>query len=506
MANLSHMSIAQAEALGTEKVQTLIRNQANATLNTMSIEKAKSLGTKKVNELLNLSQTGLDSKDQEEKVINNTITAHDSLVRRYGIRQEIVIKNNKEDPNIKARRILADNCKPTEEIEVECIGDLDYRVGFGVHVYLPFLTKYADCLMYIKSVEHEWKPNGMFISKLTLTPSRVMDEKEWSDITEDEEDSVSSSGSDLWEKIYPLLKQQIGKPYVWGAHGPDSFDCSGLVEYCYNQFKSEIGETIGWTTYEQKNNGKSVGKDLSEAQEGDLLLWTGNGSYSPPSHVSVYVGNNQMIHAPHTGDVVKIADITRTDIYDIRRVLPEAVQIYDDISVDIPAEAVNKVKALCEDAVSATIRNMSIGGYKEDLIKAAKELDVTPYMLLAIIAIESNGDSKAESSAGAVGLCQVLPSNTYGEDIYNNIGNMRAGCKCYNEKFNYYNSASTFIALSAYNYGQGSVDKVLIKAGKTASNISIQEYINACPSDQNKYYACKVLYANSLLRSKKVLN
>lgn len=142
--------------------------------------------------------------DEEEVIINNTITAPDSIKNRYGIRQQIITVNSNEDSYIKAMRILNDNCKPTEDIEVECIGDLDYRLGFGVHVQIPFLSQYTDCLMYIKSVDHTWKPNGMFISRLVLTPSRVMDEQDWSDTTESDDSNSSSGGidSDLWNKIY----------------------------------------------------------------------------------------------------------------------------------------------------------------------------------------------------------------------------------------------------------------------------------------------------------------
>ena len=103
---------------------------------------------------------------------------YDDNIKRYGVRQEILIQSKKEDAYIRAKTMLAEHSKPEEDIEVECIGDIDYRVGFGVHVLLPFLPKYYDCFMYVKEVEHEWKKKDMFVSKLTLTPSRIMDEKE----------------------------------------------------------------------------------------------------------------------------------------------------------------------------------------------------------------------------------------------------------------------------------------------------------------------------------------
>lgn len=477
---LDRLQIAQQQAF-ENKVQQMIKNDSA-----------------KVNENNNIdSNTNSNATlgiEEDSTVVNNTITAQDSLVRRYGIRQEIVIKNDNEDPNIKARRILADNCKPKEEIEVECIGDLDYRVGFGVHLYVPFLPQYSDCLMYVKSVEHEWKPNGIFISKLTLTPSRVMDEKEWSDTTENDEDSSSSSGSDLWTKIYLLLKQQIGKPYVYGATGPDSFDCSGLVQYCYNQFENEIGFHINRTTYEQIKQGKQIDNtNMDEWEPGDLV-------FPHEGHVVVYTGGGKCIEAMKTGTNVMEHEYSRNSTYAVRRVLPEATQIYDNVSVDLPTSAISAIQALCEDAVNTVISNMNKYDFKDKLIKISKEKNVTPYMCLAIIAIESNGNPNCSSSAGANGLMQVLNGSF---DIETNI---RQGCDVYNEKCNYYNNASTFIALEAYNYGQGNVDKILSKIGKKAGEVSIKEWIDNCSNSEAKYYACKVLYANSLLRSKKALN
>ena len=268
--------------------------------------------------------------DEEEKIINNTITAPDSIKNIYGIRQQIITLNSNEDSYIKAMRILNDNCKPKEDIEVECIGDLDYRLGFGVHVQIPFLSQYTDCLMYIKSVDHEWKPNGMFISKLVLTPSRVMDEQDWSDTTESDDSNSSSSDidSDLWNKIYLLLKQQIGKPYVYGDAGPNSFDCSGLVQYCYNQFSDEIGFSLPRTTYDLVKKGTKVdANNMDEWEPGDLV-------FPHAGHVVVYIGNGQCIEAMQTGTNVMVHDYSRKTTYAVRRVLPEVKDSTTTLSND----------------------------------------------------------------------------------------------------------------------------------------------------------------------------
>lgn len=103
----------------------------------------------------------------------------------------------------------------------------------------------------------------------------------------------------------------LGTPYVWGANGPESFDCSGFVRYVYAHF----GVSLTRTTYTQINEGSYVSRD--DLQPGDLIFF---GTGSDPHHVGMYVGNNSYIHAPRTGDVVKISPLTRSDYLTARRV------------------------------------------------------------------------------------------------------------------------------------------------------------------------------------------
>jgi cell wall-associated NlpC family hydrolase len=104
----------------------------------------------------------------------------------------------------------------------------------------------------------------------------------------------------------------LGVRYVWGGTSPNGFDCSGFVQYVYAHF----GIGLGRTTYDQINNGSPVSK--SQLQKGDLVFF---GTYSDPHHVGIYVGNGCYIHAPQTGDVVKISSLDgRSDFLTGRRV------------------------------------------------------------------------------------------------------------------------------------------------------------------------------------------
>ena len=103
----------------------------------------------------------------------------------------------------------------------------------------------------------------------------------------------SVSGNSVVSRAY----SQLGKPYEWGAVGPNSFDCSGLVSYCLTGSYSRLGTTgtfMGWTR-------------VSNPQPGDICVNS--------HHCGIYIGGGQMIHAPQTGDVVKVSSVHSGMIY-----------------------------------------------------------------------------------------------------------------------------------------------------------------------------------------------
>ena len=277
---------------------------------------------------LNLNNDGNGDNEIVENIdgIKNVVQSPKGLIWKYGILQEIVIQSSDEDAFVKAQRTLDDNALPEETIQVECIGDLNYQVGYGVHLKFPWYKKYEDCFMYIKDVSNTWNSDGTFISTLTLTPSRVMDEMEWDSSSEDEtnEDDnglASITTGELIDRIIAFAKTLLGVPYVRGGTDPvNGMDCSGFTQYVYNHFKDETQVTLTRTTYTQCVQGKEVDKtDKSKWAKGDLIFFTGTDT--PPSHVGIYLGDNKYIHAPHTGDVIKISELTRTDIYSVRRIV-----------------------------------------------------------------------------------------------------------------------------------------------------------------------------------------
>jgi len=110
-------------------------------------------------------------------------------------------------------------------------------------------------------------------------------------------------------------RAKLGAPYVWGATGPATFDCSGLTQWAWKQ----AGVSIPRTSQQQAAYGRPVA--LKDIQAGDLV--TSNWGSGPSSHVALYIGGNKVIHAPAPGKTVRIADLNanyRTKINTIRRV------------------------------------------------------------------------------------------------------------------------------------------------------------------------------------------
>jgi len=105
--------------------------------------------------------------------------------------------------------------------------------------------------------------------------------------------------------VVQLAKKYLGTPYLWGGADPrKGFDCSGFVQWCYRQ----KGVNIGRTTWDQIKDGKAV-NDPKDLTPGDVVFFATEGGKTNPTHEGMYLGNGQFIHAPHTGDVVKISSL-----------------------------------------------------------------------------------------------------------------------------------------------------------------------------------------------------
>ena len=133
------------------------------------------------------------------------------------------------------------------------------------------------------------RPSGNNTSSSTTKPSG-------NNTSSNTTSGSNANGGTIVSRAY----SQLGNPYEWGAYGPSSFDCSGFVSYCLTGSYTRLGTTLtfmGWTR-------------VSNPQPGDVV--------TTATHCGIYIGNGQMIHAPHTGDVVKVGPVQSGMIY-VRR-------------------------------------------------------------------------------------------------------------------------------------------------------------------------------------------
>ncbi|TLS44471.1 glycoside hydrolase [Streptomyces montanus] len=118
----------------------------------------------------------------------------------------------------------------------------------------------------------------------------------------------TSTSTSKGEKALAFAEAQTGKPYVWGATGPDSYDCSGLTQAAWKA----AGVTLPRTTWDQVNAGTTV--SVANAQPGDLIFF-----YDDISHVGIYKGDGMMVHAPKPGAYVREESIYYMPIHSVVR-------------------------------------------------------------------------------------------------------------------------------------------------------------------------------------------
>lgn len=269
-------------------------------------EKGKSVLQVKFEEGKNI--IGTTSKESISNMINKVIIVNDDgskksevknddLIKVHGLFQDVYEVEEGKDSTSEAKAMLKDI---ERTMSLSGYGDNTCITGFGVKV-LDKITGMAG-LFYIDADTHTWE-GGNYTIDLELNLQNIMTEVEAGEDEEEKKESTSktststssssssSSGDTKGDKIASYAKSKIGCKYVWGATGSNTFDCSGLTQWCHKQ----AGITIPRTSGEQRKAGTNISKDNAKA--GDIVCFSG--------HVGIYVGNGQMIHAPNPKKTVK---------------------------------------------------------------------------------------------------------------------------------------------------------------------------------------------------------
>ena len=257
--------------------------------------------------------------------------------------------------------------------------------------------------------------------------------------------STSVTGSDVVNDAANYL----GVPYVWGGTNPATgLDCSGLVQRVY----ADLGINLPRTSQEQAQVGTPVAS-LADAQPGDLLFFPGSdGTAASPGHVGIYIGNGQMIAAPHTGTDVQVESVASVGTpTSIRRILPSATS-----SIDLTDASYSGAGTTGSDP---GMNSLGVPASLQSLFEQAGErYNINPLLLASVAKQESGFQTNVVSGAGAEGLMQLMPGTAAGLGVspfdpgsaIDGAAQLLSG---YLAKY----QGSVSSALAAYNAGPGAV-------------------------------------------------
>lgn len=250
-------------------------------------------------------------------------------------------------------------------------------------------------------------------------------------------------------------KRYLGVPYVWGGTDPNTgLDCSGLVQRAY----ADLGVKVPRVAADQARQGTPVAS-LAQAKPGDLVAFG-----TPVDHIGIYAGDNKMVVAPKRGDVVKVQEITRPATA-IRRIVPDTATAgrvsLGSASNPLAGYFGTIPSASATAAVSGTTASAPGASAYDSLFQAAgAKHGVSPELLSAVARAESGYNPAAKSSAGALGLMQIMPQTAKGIGVdpmdpaqaVDGAARILAGNL---QKFN----GSVPLAVAAYNAGAGAVSR-----------------------------------------------
>jgi peptidoglycan DL-endopeptidase CwlO len=253
----------------------------------------------------------------------------------------------------------------------------------------------------------------------------------------DSAQSVSSTGDATGDAVVADARKYLGIKYVYGSNNPaNGLDCSGLVQTVYK----DLGVTLPRVAADQARQGTAV-PSLAQAKPGDLVAFG-----SPVDHIGIYIGDNKMIVAPHTGDVVKVQNVYTTPTA-IRRILP-----------DTQTGGVSTLAALRPSALRGT-GSLSSVPYADLFASTAQKYGLDPTLLAGVAKVESNYNPGAVSGAGAQGLMQLMPGTARGLGV-NPLDPSQAidgAARLLSRNLREFGSLP--LALAAYNAGGGAVHR-----------------------------------------------
>jgi len=248
--------------------------------------------------------------------------------------------------------------------------------------------------------------------------------------------TTGAAGDPTGDQVVTDARQYLGIPYVWGGTDPaKGLDCSGLVQRVY----ADLGYDLPRVSYQQAKVGTAV-PSLAQAQPGDILAFG-----SPVHHVGIYIGDNKMIEAPHTGTQVRVSEVDET---------PTAIRRVIGSGSTSPSTAAARASLSLGGTVPASVP------YARLFNRAGSTYGVAPTLLAAVARQESGYRADAVSSAGAQGMMQLMPGTARSlgvRDAFDPAQAVDGAARMLRDLTNRFGNTS--LALAAYNAGPGAVLK-----------------------------------------------
>lgn len=255
------------------------------------------------------------------------------------------------------------------------------------------------------------------------------------------------------DAVIAAASEHLGVPYLWGGTDPvKGFDCSGLIQHAYRDIGVEMPK---WSRHQAKM-GVEV-PSIEEALPGDVIAFG-----DPVNHVALYTGDGQMLHAPKTGDVVRIGPIDRP-IATIRRIVNPGVGTAGGLragGVTGSAPPATATNGSMIEASAVTQRPGDAERLYQPLFESAGERwNVDPALLAAVAQTESGFDPGAVSPVGAQGLMQFMPATAaeMGVDPSDPASAIDGAARYLRTSLDQFTSPE--LAIASYNAGRGAVSR-----------------------------------------------
>ena len=238
------------------------------------------LGATSIDDLVNRIETVQSVSSQHVAVMNQVIGfKHEVTIHRLALVREHRDQARLVRQRAAAKARISSQLARQQRLLASVKGEIAHLVA-AQHARQLALARQAQARLAALQEQQLLSPTPPGIGVTAVTP-----------------DGVSVAPPSQYTGVVGIAMQYLGVPYVWGGESPSGFDCSGFVAYVYAQ----VGVSLPHYTGAQWNAGVPVAR--SDLEPGDLVFFDGLG------HVGIYIGGDEFIHAPHTGDVVKISSL-----------------------------------------------------------------------------------------------------------------------------------------------------------------------------------------------------